>query len=343
MLEGVPSDRIEPARVCLSVGLTAHRDLVAADEPRLRQQVRTFFLQLQAQFPDLPLRLMSALAEGGDQLVAEEALALGRTDDWLGPVDVALAALSWDKTFDRMKALIDERVGGIKPSAAKPAMRQLTPVKHYDVVIVGAGFAGSVMAERLAADAGKRVLVIDKRPHIAGNAYDHLDEAGLLIHQYGPHIFHTNSAEISDYLSRFTEWRFYEHRVIAVIDDMRVPMPINRTTLNMLYGLDLETDEQAEAYYQSVAEPVAEVRTSRDVVVGRVSHLRDPRARLDEASQHGPLVDDLRVVLGVRRGRDAGDQGVEVGRAAHPAEVAGTLQVGRDRDGVGRLTPAVEV
>ena len=200
----------------------------------------------------------------------EEALALSRDDSWLAPVDVALAALSWDKTFDRMKALIDQQVGGAKASASKPAMRQLTAVKHYDVVIVGAGFAGSVMAERLASDAGKRVLVIDKRPHIAGNAYDHLDEAGLLIHQYGPHIFHTNSAEISDYLSRFTEWRFYEHRVTAVIDDMRVPMPINRTTLNMLYGLDLETDEDAEAYYQSVAEPVSEVRTSRDVVVGRV-------------------------------------------------------------------------
>lgn len=200
----------------------------------------------------------------------EEALALGRTDDWLGPVDVALAALSWDKTFDRMKALIDQAIGGARASADKPAIRQLSTAKYYDVVIVGAGFAGSVMAERLAADAGKRVLVIDKRPHIAGNAYDHLDEAGLLIHQYGPHIFHTNSAEISDYLSRFTEWRFYEHRVIAIIDDMRVPMPINRTTLNMLYGLDLKTDEEAEAYYQSVAEPVSEVRTSRDVVVGRV-------------------------------------------------------------------------
>ncbi len=205
-------------------------------------------------------------------LACNDALALVRTPNWLAPVDVALAALSWDKTFDRMKALIDESIG--TPAAARkartPAISQLSTVKHYDVVIVGAGFAGSVMAERLAADGGKRVLVVDKRPHIAGNAYDKLDDAGILMHQYGPHIFHTNSTEISDYLSRFTAWRPYEHRVIAVIDDMRVPMPINRTTLNMLYGLDLRTDEDAEAYYQSLAEPVAEVRTSKDVVIGRV-------------------------------------------------------------------------
>ena len=203
----------------------------------------------------------------------ERALELSRGSDWLAPVDVALAALSWDKTFNRMRALIDMAIAGKgdhPPRAEAPAIGRLKAAKHYDVVIVGAGFAGSVMAERLAADAGKRVLVIDRRPHIAGNAYDLHDEAGVLMHQYGPHIFHTNSAEIIDYLSRFTEWRPYEHRVVAVIDDMRVPMPINRTTLNMLYGLELETDEEAEAYYQSVAEPVGEVRTSRDVVVGRV-------------------------------------------------------------------------
>ena len=203
----------------------------------------------------------------------ERALELLRGSDWLAPVDVALAALSWDKTFNRMRALIDMAIAGKgdhPPRAEAPAIGRLKAAKHYDVVIVGAGFAGSVMAERLAADAGKRVLVIDRRPHIAGNAYDLHDEAGVLMHQYGPHIFHTNSAEIIDYLSRFTEWRPYEHRVVAVIDDMRVPMPINRTTLNMLYGLELETDEEAEAYYQSVAEPVGEVRTSRDVVVGRV-------------------------------------------------------------------------
>ncbi len=77
----------------------------------------------------------------------------------------------------------------------------------YDYLIVGAGFAGSVIAERLAEGLGRRVLLIDRRPHIAGNAYDHYDEAGVLVHRYGPHIFHTNAQRIVDYLSRFTEWR----------------------------------------------------------------------------------------------------------------------------------------
>ena len=117
--------------------------------------------------------------------------------------------------------------------------------QQYDYVVVGAGFAGAVMAERLAADGGYRVLVIDRRPHVAGNAYDHFDAAGVLIHQYGPHIFHTNSDDIVTYLSRFTEWRKYEHRVLAEVRGQQVPVPINRTTLNMLYDANLETDEEA--------------------------------------------------------------------------------------------------
>jgi UDP-galactopyranose mutase len=137
-------------------------------------------------------------------------------------------------------------------------------------MVVGAGFAGAVMAERLAADAGKRVLVVDRRPHVGGNAYDRHDDAGVLIHQYGPHIFHTNSADVFDYLSRFTEWRQYEHRVLASVGDMLVPMPINRTTLNLLYGLDLKTDEDAAAFLATRAEPVEVVRTSADVVISAV-------------------------------------------------------------------------
>ena len=85
----------------------------------------------------------------------------------------------------------------------------------FDWLIVGAGFAGSVLAERLASQRGERVLLIDRRPHIGGNAYDHYDEAGVLIHHYGPHIFHTNSQQIFDHLSQFTDWRPYEHRVLA--------------------------------------------------------------------------------------------------------------------------------
>src|SRR5687768_15478256 len=88
----------------------------------------------------------------------------------------------------------------------------------FDYLIVGAGFAGSILAERLASEGGYQVLLIDRRNHIGGNAYDHHDKAGILVHRYGPHIFHTNSREIFDYLSKFTEWRPYQHRVMANVD-----------------------------------------------------------------------------------------------------------------------------
>ena len=112
----------------------------------------------------------------------------------------------------------------------------------YDWVIVGAGFAGSVLAERIAAERGERVLVVDRRPHVAGNAYDEHDAAGVLMHRYGPHIFHTNSQAIFDYLSRFTAWRFYEHRVLADIRGQLLPIPINLDTINWLHGLSLTAE-----------------------------------------------------------------------------------------------------
>jgi UDP-galactopyranose mutase len=139
----------------------------------------------------------------------------------------------------------------------------------YDWLVVGAGFAGSVLAERLATQRGERVLVIDRRPHVAGNAYDCLDRAGVLIHQYGPHIFHTNSQAIFDHLSQFTAWRPYEHRVLAEVDGQLLPIPINLDTVNRLYGLSLTSDE-LEGFFAARAEPVADIRTSEDVVVARV-------------------------------------------------------------------------
>ncbi|MCC5067811.1 UDP-galactopyranose mutase [Xanthomonas campestris] len=142
--------------------------------------------------------------------------------------------------------------------------------RGFDYLIVGAGFAGSVLAERLAAGLGKRVLVVDRRPHIGGNAYDFHDDAGVLIHRYGPHIFHTNAQRIMDYLSNFTEWRPYEHRVLAQVGEQQVPIPINMTTLNALYGLQLRSEEEAAAFLASRAEPVAEIRTSEDVVINQV-------------------------------------------------------------------------
>lgn len=139
----------------------------------------------------------------------------------------------------------------------------------FDWLIVGAGFAGSVLAERIASQRGERVLLIDKRPHIAGNAYDRYDQAGLLIHQYGPHIFHTNSKAIFDYLSKFTRWRPYEHRVLAEVDGMLLPIPINLDTVNRLFGLNLDSEGLA-AWFEARAEKRSEIRTSEDVVVSAV-------------------------------------------------------------------------
>lgn len=139
----------------------------------------------------------------------------------------------------------------------------------FDWLIVGAGFAGSVIAQQLASQRNEQVLLIDRRPHIGGNAFDRYNDAGILIHQYGPHIFHTNSAMIFDYLSQFTEWRFYEHRVLANVDNMLLPIPINLDTVNRLYGLNLNSEE-LERWFASQAEPVADIRTSEDVVVSKV-------------------------------------------------------------------------
>ena len=115
-------------------------------------------------------------------------------------------------------------------------------MKQYDAVLVGAGFAGAVCARELAERGGKRVLVLERRDHIGGNAFDRTDDAGVLIHQYGPHIFHTNDRRVYDYLSRFTAWRDYQHRVIANLPDERAggrmtfPVPFNLTSLETAYG-----------------------------------------------------------------------------------------------------------
>jgi UDP-galactopyranose mutase len=207
----------------------------------------------------------------------EQALALSKETDgaWLAEVDKTLAELSWEQTFARMAAHIDQAVTRrrgpsftLAPSG--PAVRPSDKAKPYDYLVVGAGFAGSVLAERLASQSNKRVLVVDRRPHIGGNAFDLKNEAGILFHQYGPHIFHTNSQEIVTYLSKFTKWRPYEHRVLASVNGILVPMPINRTTLNTLYGLSLSSDEEAKAYLESKAEPVDVIRTSEDVVISKV-------------------------------------------------------------------------
>ncbi|RTZ45846.1 UDP-galactopyranose mutase [Candidimonas sp. SYP-B2681] len=208
--------------------------------------------------------------------------------------DKLLGDISWDRTWAEMLAEMEklsptrESISAKKraaqeslhhtgSAAARLARSGAVEINSrtggrghkYDYLIVGAGFAGSVLAERLASGLGKKVLVVDRRPHIGGNAFDYYNEEGILVHKYGPHIFHTNSDKVFQYLSRFTEWRPYQHRVLAQVDSMLVPMPINLTTLSMLYG-EKFTKETAEIFLAGRAECVPEIKTSEDVVVSVV-------------------------------------------------------------------------
>src|SRR4051794_27122737 len=203
------------------------------------------------------------IAEDVEETIDAVELSLASDHEThLQRVDQVLAETSWERTWSEMQELIDGVVATRRPA------RRRRP-RPFDYMVVGAGFAGSVLAERLASVADKRVLVVDRRNHVGGNAYDHHDDAGVLVHKYGPHIFHTNSREVFDYLSLFTEWRPYEHRVRASVDGRLVPLPINLDTINELYGLSLCSDELA-AFFERVAEPVERVRTSEDVVVSKV-------------------------------------------------------------------------
>lgn len=136
------------------------------------------------------------------------------------------------------------------------------------LTVVGAGFAGSCIARRLA-NAGIRVLLFERRNHIAGNAYDELDDTGVVIHRYGPHIFHTNAPRIFEYLSQFTEWRKYDHQVLAQVGEQLLPIPINQITVNNLYGKDLD-EAGIKAFFESVREPRSPILTSEDVVINTV-------------------------------------------------------------------------
>ena len=184
-------------------------------------------------------------------------------------VDAFLTENSWDYTWADMKERLEEVVARRHARSASRIAPTVKKVDRFDWLVVGAGFAGSTIAERLARDSDQRVLVCDRRPHIAGNAYDHYDEAGILVHKYGPHIFHTNSREVFDYLGRFTAWRPYEHRVLASVDGQLVPFPINLDTVNRLYNLDLSAQD-LDDFFAAQAEPRNPIRTSEDVVVSKV-------------------------------------------------------------------------
>ncbi len=204
------------------------------------------------------------IAGDAAEFVAAADRLLALPPDWVDAADLKLREMSWDQIWARMHALIQG-----SRTAPLRARRAMGLRAHYDHLVVGAGFAGAVLAERLAAGSGRRVLVVDRRPHIGGNAYDALDSAGVLMHPYGPHIFHTNSQAVLDHLSRFTEWRPYQHRVLAQVNGELLPIPINRSTVNRFFGVNLSEDE-VEGFLRSKAERVEAIRTSADVVLGAV-------------------------------------------------------------------------
>ncbi|YAF98020.1 MAG: UDP-galactopyranose mutase [Nodularia sp. CChRGM 3473] len=220
---------------------------------------------------------VSEFVAAAQQAMQEDNSASG----WLSRVDAFLEKISWDRTLASMIKLIDSAIAAHNQEdkvtsngavAGKQAPNIITRDFVFDYLIVGAGFSGSVIAERLATQSGKKVLIVDKRNHIGGNAYDHYNEDGILIHKYGPHIFHTNSREVFDYLSRFTQWRAYEHRVLASVDGQLVPIPINLDTINKLYGMNLNSFE-AEEFFKSLAETIEYICTSEDVVVSKVGRV----------------------------------------------------------------------
>lgn len=139
---------------------------------------------------------------------------------------------------------------------------------RFPYVIVGAGLAGITMAERIASQMNEKVLIIEKRSHIGGNVYDSYDKEGILIHNYGPHTFHTNDKEVFDYICGFTEWNDYQHRVLSYVDGNFVPLPISLETINRLYNMNLSEDEM-EDFIASRRIPIDEIKTSEDVVLSQ--------------------------------------------------------------------------
>ncbi|WP_276866966.1 UDP-galactopyranose mutase [Enorma massiliensis] len=137
----------------------------------------------------------------------------------------------------------------------------------YDMIVVGAGYAGSVCARRVAEGAGFRVAVLERREHIAGNAYDYVNDEGILVHKYGPHIYHTYSERVHEFLSRFTKWTDYQHKVLANIHGTLVPVPFNHTSLKLAFG-----EDRGEELYRKLVDtfgedkkvPIMELRQKND-------------------------------------------------------------------------------
>ena len=139
----------------------------------------------------------------------------------------------------------------------------------FDFLILGAGFSGCVLAEQIASQLDKKVLIVEKRDHIGGNCYDYYNNDGLLVHKYGPHYFRTNSKKVFDYLSQFTKWHYYQYKILASVDGQLLPLPINLDTVNKLYGLNLSSFE-LENFFEKVRVPIQKIRTSEEIITSQV-------------------------------------------------------------------------
>ncbi len=140
----------------------------------------------------------------------------------------------------------------------------------YDFLIVGTGFTGSILAERIASQLDQKVLIIDKRDHIGGNSYDYFNDIGVLVHKYGPHYFRTNSKKVFDYLSNFTDWRFYEYRIRSYVNGKLYPFPINRNTLNKFFKINLKTEQEVKEYLNKKRVKIKKPKNSEEVVTSKV-------------------------------------------------------------------------
>lgn len=140
---------------------------------------------------------------------------------------------------------------------------------QYDIIIIGAGISGLTLAERYAS-IGKKVLVVEKRPHIGGNCHDYINEDGILISRYGPHYFHTNDEGVWEYINRFSSWRPYEHRVIGHNKGKIFPIPVNRTTINIAFDLDLKTEQETEEWIAAQRVPIAKPQNAEEAVLARM-------------------------------------------------------------------------
>jgi len=141
----------------------------------------------------------------------------------------------------------------------------------YDFLIVGAGIAGITLAERLATQLNKKIVIVEKRDHIGGNCYDYYNEHGLIVHKYGPHIFHTNIKRVWDYLYQFTDWYHYQHKVLAYVDGQKVPFPVNLDTINYLFNKNISTEELKIFHERLILKTnVEEIKNAKDMAISRV-------------------------------------------------------------------------